>query len=138
MNHGSDTVVRVAALKKPLDEGTRMGVILRGGYSCELCGKNPVENIHHRSPRRMGGTTSPTIHAYPNLLGVCGSGTTGCHGYIESNRRKAISYGWLVPQGTNPAVVPAFLIVGGRREWVLLTHDGRYDHMERRPTRARS
>jgi len=41
-----------------------------------------------------------------NLMLVCGSGTTGCHGWIETHRAESISRGWLVFRGTDPATVP--------------------------------
>lgn len=44
---------------------------------CPLC-TLPVTNVHHIYPRSKGGDDVP-----PNLVGLCGSGTTGCHGLIE-------------------------------------------------------
>lgn len=62
-------------------------------------------NFHHRQPAGMGGTTrvdSPAL-----LLHLCGSGTTGCHGWIERNRARAKLAGWLVSQFENDvAAVP--------------------------------
>lgn len=47
-------------------------------------------NCHHVLPRSAGGTDTPD-----NLLDLCGSGTTGCHGWIEHNRTDAMALGYL-------------------------------------------
>lgn len=44
----------------------------------------------------MGGTTDPRINDPRNLILLCGSGTTGCHGWVESNRRTAQRLGYLI------------------------------------------
>lgn len=73
--------------------GIREAVYLRDGNACVLCGRH-VENIHHRKPaQRLDGD-----HTAWNLLSLCGSGTTGCHGWIEAHRAYATDLGWLVPQ----------------------------------------
>lgn len=77
-------------------------------------------SAHHRLPRGRGGR-----NALSNLLLVCGSGTTGHHGSIESYRTGAYAAGWLVPTGMDPAAAPV-MIGGHLRRWVLLTEDGRY------------
>lgn len=53
-------------------------------------------SVHHRAPRSMGGTSRAWIDAPANLVIVCGSGTTGCHGAIESNRNASRYAGFLV------------------------------------------
>lgn len=71
----------------------------------------------------MGGTRNPLIHSPANLLDVCGSGnTSGCHGYVESNRVQAVACGWLLPAGGDPLSVP--VLTGGR--WVHLSETGTY------------
>ena len=57
-------------------------------------------NYHHRLPEGQGGVWAPV-----NLMHVCGSGTTGCHGWIEHNRGEARRLGWLVPMGGKPEEV---------------------------------
>lgn len=47
------------------------------GVICALCG-NPG-SLHHVYPRGQGGDDLPE-----NLVGLCGSGTTGHHGLIEN------------------------------------------------------
>jgi hypothetical protein len=84
-------------------------------------------NQHHRLPRRMGGTSNPAINTACNLLDLCGSATTGCHGFLESHRSEARDcYGWLLRAGADPATTPA--VVRGRL--VRLTGDGRYEDAE--------
>lgn len=53
----------------------------------------------------MGGTKRG-VNSLANLALVCGSGTTGCHGYIESHREEAYERGWLVHSWDDPAEVP--------------------------------
>lgn len=53
-------------------------VMERSQGRCELCGRQG-DGVHHRLKRSAGGTWSPA-----NLLRLCGSGTTRCHGHIEA------------------------------------------------------
>lgn len=66
-------------------------------------------SAHHRKPRGMGGTSDPKIARASNCLILCGSGTTGCHGWVESHRANALELGLLVPRNgnTDPAHVAA-------------------------------
>jgi hypothetical protein len=104
-------------------------VLERDQHSCVVCAENLHGtrgrdwSIHHRRPRGMGGTHWAGSNGLANLMLVCGSGTTGCHGVIESHRAGAIEGGWLVLSSTDPATV-ALLIK--RDRWCYLTADGRY------------
>lgn len=84
---------------------------------CERCGRRPMEQIHHREPRGMGGTSDPAINSACNLLGVC----SPCHLAIELDRTVAYEQGWLVRRGHNPAKTPVWL---AGRGFVLLTDAG--------------
>lgn len=100
-------------------------VAARAREKCELCGR-PLAgipaSIHHRKPRGMGGTKDPSISGVANALLLCGTGTTGCHGFVERNRRDAVMNGWLVPRhGPPPDEVPFTDREGGT--W-LLESDG--------------
>lgn len=44
----------------------------------------------------MGGTSDVRINDPRNLIRLCGTGTTGCHGWVESHRTEALRTGWLV------------------------------------------
>ena len=77
----------------------RGAVIVRDGFACRRCGvdvSRSPSSVHHRLPRRMGGTRDPRSNDLRNLVLVCGSGTTGCHGWIESHRTEAYEQGWLI------------------------------------------
>lgn len=87
-------------------------------------------SIHHRRPRRIGGSSDPATNSPANLMLVCGSGTTGCHGRIESNRHNAIVLGYLLHAWDDPAKVP---VLHPRRGLVLLTDDGGYRDPKRHP-----
>lgn len=89
----------------------------RAGNACEICGVRG-QNVHHRKARGMGGANQNV--GPENLLVLCGSGTTGCHGWIERNREMARQQGWLLGNGEMPYKVP----VAYRGHWHLLTQDG--------------
>jgi hypothetical protein len=91
----------------------------RGGGACEV--RRPGvclgarDSLHHRVKRGRGGGWHPA-----NLLGVCGSGTTGCHGWIEANPEEAARLGYDLPTGADPLLIPARLhTVNGRGLWLL-------------------
>ena len=79
-------------------------VIARDQGKCARCGRHVAHlqrgiawSIHHRRPRGIGGTLLAWVMAVANLIILCGSGTTGCHGWVESQRREAREQGFLVP-----------------------------------------
>lgn len=79
-------------------------VIARDMGACARCGRHVAHlergiawSIHHRRPRGSGGTSLAWVNEAANQMIACGSGTTGCHGWIESNRREARALGYLVP-----------------------------------------
>jgi hypothetical protein len=99
----------------------RPEILARANYVCELCyGPLNQMSLHHRKPRQMGGTKVAWIHDHENLLALCGSGTTGCHGHVESRRRAAYDYGWLVRTGIMPHTTP---FVDLRGHWWYLYKD---------------
>jgi len=84
----------------------------RDQYRCVRCG-NPVTgdpgvdySLQHRIPRGMGGSKDPRLNLPSNLILFCGSGTSGCHGEVESKRAEARDAGYLVWRSQNPAEVP--------------------------------
>ena len=108
----------------PSDEVVDL-VLERAQHSCEMCTvalrpRRGVDwQLHHRRPRRMGGSQLPDTNAPQNLLVLCCS----CHELVESQRSAAYEGGWLVNQHADPAAVPVLI---GASRWVLLTVDGRY------------
>lgn len=96
-------------------------ILSRANFMCELChGSLSTMSLHHRRPRGMGGSKSSWIHDPENLLAICGTGTTGCHGKVESFRERAYEFGWLVHYGVMPHGVP---FVDLRGHWWLLHKD---------------
>lgn len=96
----------------------------RAGGLCERCG-NVLRgergfhwSVHHRLPRGRGGD-----NGLSGLAALCGHGTAGCHGRVESYRIQAYEDGWLVRTGHDPANSPVWLH-DGRCAW--FTDDGRY------------
>lgn len=99
-------------------------VDLRDGNSCRRCGRPVWEedySRHHRIPRGAGG--SALVDRASIIVKVCGSGTTGCHGWIEEHRTDAEVLGWILPKlnpDIDPEAEPLFTIDG----WVLLDDQG--------------
>lgn len=101
----------------------RETVTLRAHYQCEMCYR-PIHgqaSVHHRRPRRMGGTKRGDTNQPANLLLLCGSGTTGCHGWVESHRKKALDAGIILYDRDIPAEHP---FMDGHGNWWLLDNAG--------------
>lgn len=108
-------------------------VMDRDRGECIRCGK-PVAHlergrgwsIHHRRNRGSGGTSLAWVNLPANLVVLCGSGTTGCHGWVERERTKAFDLGLLVSKiGVATAVTTRLKhrLYG----WVLLDNEGGYE-----------
>ena len=97
----------------------RQLVLVRDLHACVSCGvsiQSRPFSVHHRIPRGMGGTRNPEVNLPANLLTLCGTGTTGCHGWLESHRVKANEWGYLIRRGTaSPSFEPVLTAVGWRR-----------------------
>ena len=95
------------------------GIVLeRCAGLCEVCGRQRMAQIHHRRPRGAGGSKAADTNRASNALAVC----SDCHSWIEHNRIKALSNGWLVRQGHSPRMTP--VLYGGAGGWVFLADDG--------------
>ncbi|GAA3510279.1 hypothetical protein GCM10022234_00650 [Aeromicrobium panaciterrae] len=93
----------------------------RANKCCERCGIYAYGgSVHHRRPRGMGGSKQADTNQPSNLILLCGSGTTGCHGWVESHRNEAIDTGLVLRQGTDPTAEPVTLRYGR----VLLKDNG--------------
>lgn len=88
---------------------------------CAKCGLKYANNAHHRKNRSQGGQDDLS-----NLLLLCGSGTTGCHGYITEHPRDSINHGWSVLSVHNPIDIPVFY----RNTWVYLDDLGNMQPVE--------
>lgn len=87
----------------------------RANFVCEICDKQRGTNHHHRVNKSRGGRDDLC-----NLMWLCGSGTTGCHGWVTENPERSQQRGWSVSGYRDPATVP----VKRRGEWVMLFSDG--------------
>ena len=57
-----------------------------------------------------------------NLVVLCGSGVTGCHGWVESNRSEAMDAGWIVGRNWR-ATATEIPVLHARFGMVRLTDD---------------
>jgi hypothetical protein len=105
----------------PKDTGptrqVRHTVKARAAMCCERCSV-PVaampHEVHHRRPRGAGGSSRPDTNLPSNLVLLCGTSTSGCHGFCESERDAAREEGFLVRQGADPALQPVLHARFGR------------------------
>lgn len=107
---------------KPTAE-TRRTVQRRDRYRCAMCDRETGshwsgDSIHHREPRSH---PFDRLHQPENLLQLCGSGTTGCHGWVHAHPARAYRLGYLVHTGKDPATIPVYYRTGG---WQQLHTDG--------------
>jgi hypothetical protein len=92
----------------------------RDHYCCVRCGKSlhvTAGSRHHRQRRAVG------LHRPANLILLCGSGTTGCHGWVHEHPEAARAAGWIVrANGLVEAEETPLLVkpVG----WVMLDSQG--------------
>jgi hypothetical protein len=108
--------LRSCGTGSPVNEQTcRSLVFARAGGRCERCAGIGA-SYHHRKKKGQGGEWSPD-----NIVYLCGSGTTGCHGWIEHNPDKAETEGFHVRPWDDPEDVP---IKYRRTEWIQLLPDG--------------
>ena len=84
---------------------------------CAGCGAVPV-TCQLRRARGMGGTTSTAAGHPANGVALCGSGTTGCHGWAEHHPEHAARLGWRLRPGEDPHEAPWWHYVLGWRRWV--------------------
>lgn len=98
-----------------ISPATRRLLRQRADGRCEVCGLAWPTNSHHRKNRSQGGGDELS-----NLLAVCGSGTTECHGYITEHPGESYLKGWSVRQSQDPAEVPVLY----RGIYVLLDNLG--------------
>lgn len=62
-------------------KAVRAEVMERDGYICRCCGWRAADSMHEIVPRSLGGKVS-----LENSIALCGSGTTGCHGFIQQHK----------------------------------------------------
>lgn len=102
---------------------TRAVVQARSGGRCETCGSAEPVHLHHRLPRRSGGSKAGSVaSSCSNALHLCAP----CHHRIETSRADALMLGQLLHAGTDPASAPVFLQCWLGEMWVTLHPDGMY------------
>jgi hypothetical protein len=109
---------------KPIEE-TRRLCGQRDSERCVRCGKslyNVPASLHHR---RLRGTKGFDTHLSANLIWLCGSGTTGCHGYVHAHPAESYEKGWMVHSWATPSSVPVLTALNG-----LVTLDNAYRYKE--------
>lgn len=102
----------------------RAAVSTRDEWTCQRCGKHAGvigASIHHRKGRQPYDGFDP--NSLSNLVTLCGSGTTGCHGWVTEHPAEAYATGWAVRRLGNdhPDEVPMQRLDG---TWLLLEDDG--------------
>jgi hypothetical protein len=73
---------RRRAERKAKNEAVRPVVFSRAHGFCECCKRRRAETMHEDRPKSLFGNRSDAI-SEDNSYAVCGSGTTGCHGYLQ-------------------------------------------------------
>lgn len=133
---GRGSVPRLAApapkQRRPRDTGPTSETVAlvwsRDGGRCVRCGgvltgtRGLDWSVQHRRARQ-GRDLRPDTNQPTNLILLHGSGTTLCHGHVESFRAEARQFGWAIRQTDDPAVMPVLHALHG---WVLLAPDGSY------------
>jgi hypothetical protein len=102
-----------------LGESSARGLLyLRSERVCERCGLARATNAHHRN-------AAGRVWEVWNLLDLCGSGTTGCHGFVTCGE-VALSrrYGWVVRREHDALWVPVLVATRHGLRWCYLTRDG--------------
>lgn len=74
-------------------------------------------NWHHRKAAGRIWTPSNGLH-------LCGSGTTGCHGFVTEHPNEARERGWSLRSGQSSQLEPA--VITAKRQWCYLTETGLY------------
>lgn len=116
----------------------RVLIVGREGGSCFRCGLRVAHleetgrgfkilgltdySIHHRRARGMGGSRDPQTSHPSNGLLLCGSGVTGCHGWVESHRSAARADGYLLESWQDPATTPIRLPLSAELVWLGTDH----------------
>lgn len=95
----------------------RAAIIETGWGRCIGCGR-PDVTTQHRRARGMGGTSDLSIGHPANGVPLCGSGTTGCHGFTEHHPRVAALLGWRLTHGEAALTAPWWHRTLGWVRWV--------------------
>lgn len=107
-----------------------VAVVERDWWRCVRCGillASGPHSVHHRI---LGNRSNNEAW---NLIALCGSGTTLCHGWVHGNkiagypapsRRDVLDGGWIISRHSrDPHLVPVLYSQPGREGRYLLTAD---------------
>jgi hypothetical protein len=113
--------------RSEVSRATRTRVLERDGYLCQKCGRTVGlgANMQHRRARGRGGRGKEVSVNFPeNLLSLCGSGTTGCHGWVTGHPKESDEQGWSVSTNATTYGPEAVPVLGrdeyGREQWYWL------------------
>lgn len=81
------------------DRATRALILERDAFRCIRCRSNAGIQIHHRRPRKAGGTRTGWVNRAANGITLCHR----CHALIESRRTWAYQHGYLIRMGETDA-----------------------------------
>jgi hypothetical protein len=101
-------------------------VLLRDNFRCVRCGvlllSAEGRSVHHLLNRSQGGKDAAS-----NLILLCGSGTTGCHGWVTEHPRQARDEGGWARRSRGPLLPDEIPVLyaqeGGRQGWFTLGDD---------------
>lgn len=146
MPHGKGFKAKAGALvakaKKKAKPGSNAGLDelkkqarQRDGDTCVKCGvvvTGRPSNVHHRRNRGSGGSRKANVIS--NLITLCGTPTSGCHGELTLRPWEcdAERFGWVLStNGTSDPATEVVLVA-----WLgpcLPTADGRWERIEEYP-----
>ena len=108
------------------EEAARHIVKLRAGGVCEAAIPNVCSGSHDTTHHRLKRRHAAERWAPSNLLGVCGSGTTGCHGWIEAHPTFAKEEGYWLEPHQDPREVSVHMRWSqtSTRSWWFLDDEG--------------
>jgi hypothetical protein len=99
------------------EKSCREIVYQRAERLCERCCRGgPVLTVHHRKNRSQGG-----VWTAGNCVLLCGTGVSGCHGWVGANSTEASVYGFHVSPWRDPLEVP---ILWRGSDWAHLDDEG--------------
>lgn len=104
----------------------REAIYGRTDHRCAGCRTPSGLNAQHRRARGMGGSSNAGLGHPANGLALCGSGTTGCHGWTEANPAVAALLGWRLTPGEDPLEAPYYDAVLG---WRRVLDDGSHAYV---------
>lgn len=106
-----------------LSTKTRRAIAERDRGRCLRCGHWGT-NVQHRIGRGMGGTSRREVNEdLASLVTMCGSGTTGCHGWATEHPAEAYATGWAIRRSSRelPSEIPLVDLTGRQ---LFLTEEG--------------